>query len=725
MAQRNQKFSATSSKKSNVVSKSTSAKSSSTIDNTANELKEEEGLTEKEQFQICENFIVFWLDSSSKSLNESAISQIRSIVNIIKSFNNINECIKSIVEIKDEKIFLIVSNSLAQQIVPLVQPFVQVDSVYILSDREQINQKLSTAYIKIKGIYTDIEALCNALRKIIRQLNNDLIPISIVPLSSGDNPDQLPTSFMYLQLFKECILTMQSDSKMEIQGFVDHFTSYYKDNNSNIDIIKQLKREYSQHLPIWWYTLPSFLYETLNAALRQFNVQHLMKMGFIIRDLHEQIKKLHSQPSNNKPISLVYRGLYFPTNELENLKKSENGLISFDQFLSTSTEKSVAMSFIPNKADKPDKTRVLFQIEIESFNSSVPFASIHEFSAISSENEILFSISTVCKIGKIKEIEDGLWEVNLTLVDERDPLLARLIEHMRVSLGNGNSWHRLGQLMIKMGQFKQAESIYKDLLEATSISDKTECSFLHNQLGYVFKQMNNLPEALSHYEKSLTIKQSYMSPTDSRLSSIYSNIGGIFKDLNRLDVALKFYQCVLKIDLGMSEPNPLEIAIDYNNIGSVFDEQGKYSEALHSYKEALEIKLDYLPPYHSSLATTYSNIALILRKMGSEAAERHQYESERSNYKEALSHYEKALNVQEKSLPTNHPSLVLTHDNIARLYKMQKNELKAIEHAAKADDIAKVAFGMDDPERKKRQHYLEELERTRSALVRRAGIVRK
>ncbi|CAM4813598.1 unnamed protein product [Rotaria magnacalcarata] len=725
MAQRNQKFSATSSKKSNVVSKSTSAKSSSTIDNTANELKEEDGLKQKEHFQICENFIVFWLDSSSKSLNENTTSQIRSIVNIIKSFNNIDECIKSIIEIKDEKIFLIVSNSLAQQIAPLVQSYIQVDSVYILSDREKINQKLSTTYIKIKGIYTDIEAFCDELKKIIRQLNNDLISISIVPPSSGENPDQLQTSFMYLQLFKECILTMQSDSKMEIQGFVDYFTSYYKGNNRNIDVIERLKREYSQHLPIWWYTLPSFLYETLNAALRNFNIKHLMKMGFIIRDLHEQIKKLHSQPSNNKPISLVYRGQYFPTNELENLKKSETGLISFGQFLSTSTKRSVAMYFIASKLNRTDLTRVLFQIKIESFNSSVPFAPIHKVSEIPSECEILFSISTVCKIGKIKEIEDDLWEVNLTLVDERDPLLARLIEHMRVSLGNGNSWYRLGQLMIKMGQFKHAKSIYKDLLETTSISDKTECSFLHNQLGYVFKQMNNLPEALSHYEKSLTIKQSYMSPTDSRLSSTYSNIGGIFKELNRLDVALQCYQCVLKIDLGMPEPNPLEIAIDYNNIGSVFDEQGKYSEALHSYKEALEIKLDYLPPHHSSLATTYSNIALILRKMGSEAAERHQYESERSNYKEALSHYEKALNIQEKSLPTNHPSLVLTHYNIARLYEMQKNELKAIEHAEKADDIAKVAFGMDHPERKKRQNYLEELEKKRSSLMRRAGIVRK
>ncbi|CAF0878139.1 unnamed protein product [Rotaria sordida] len=698
MAQKNTKFSTTSSKKTNTVSKSTTTKPSPKPANIQIQSTTNNILLEQSQFQVSEKFIIFWLEPNLNNLNEKLISQIRSIVNTIKFFTDIDQCVKTLIEIKDVKVFLIVSNSLAQQIVPVAQQFIQVDSIYIFSNHKSINEQWSEAYIKIKGIFNQIEALCNVLKERVHQLNNDFIPISIVPESSIDNLNSVDPLFMYFQLFKENILTIEYDNEMERQQLVDYCRPRYQETENGTKIFDQFKVEYRQKSPIWWYTVECFLYRMLNNALRTVDIELLIKMGFFIQDLHGQIKQLHSELDSNKIPPIVFRGQGMLNDEFAKLKKvKEGGLLSFNYFLSTSTNRMVAIDFAGSNKNKPHLTCILFQIEMNSSISSIPFAPISHLSAIQSEYEILFSMSTVFRIGEIKKLESWLWEVNLTLTDDNDPLLTRLTDHMRLSLGDGNGWRRLGQLMIKMGEFKKAEEIYNTLLKRISCDDKTECAFLHNQLGYVCKQQGDLAEALSNYTHSLEISQSSMSSNDPRLSSTYSNIGGILKKQGELDRALKYYEHALKIDLAMPEPNPLEIAIDYNNIGSVFDDQKKYPEALKNYKEALEIKRDYLPPHHPSLATTYSNIGLVYRNMDDSST--------------ALLYYQQALEIQKKSLLSNHPSLIVTHGNMAGALESLKRYNEAIEHAQRAVDIAKHAFGPNHAEWQKREKYLEELQR--------------
>ncbi|CAF3622959.1 unnamed protein product [Rotaria sp. Silwood1] len=699
MAQKNSKFSTTSTKKTNTVSKSITSKPSSKPTNIQVQSATKNIVLEQSQLQINENFIVFWLESNLNNLNEKIISQIRSIVNMIEFFTDIDQCINALVEIKDVKVFLIVSSSLAQQIASVVQKFTQVDSIYIFSNFKSINEQWTEAYIKIKGTFNQIEALCKVLKETVHHLNNDLIPISIVTEGSVNNLNELDPAFMYCQLLKENILTMQFNYEMEIEQLVEYCRPRYQETRRETKTFDQFKEEYRQKSPIWWYTEESFLYKMLNSALRTVDIELLIKMGFFIRDLHEQIKQVHSKLGSNKIPPIVFRGQRLSNDDFAKLKKAKDGLIFFNNFLSTSTKREVAIDFAGFNKNIPNTTCILFQIEINSSISSFPFAPISDLSAVKSEDEILFSMSTVFRIGEIKIIENWLWEVNLTLTNDNDPLLTRLTDHMRVSLGDGNGWRRLGQLTIKMGKFKQAEEIYNTLLKTISCDDKAERAFLHNQLGYVYKQQDDLTRAFSHYKHSLEISQSYMPSNDPRLSSTYSNIGGILKRVGELDGALKYYEHALKIDLGMPEPNPLEIATDYNNIGSVLDDQGKYSEARKNYKEALEIKLDYLPPHHPSLATTYNNIGLVCRKMNDSST--------------ALSCHQQALEIQQKSLLSNHPSLIVTHGNIAGILESLKRYNEAIEHAKIAVDIAKEAFGSDHAEYQKRKEYLEKLQKKR------------
>jgi len=70
--------------------------------------------------RIIENFVVVWLDpqvDEFKDDYEKSITQLRRIVNSIKTYNEIDKCLQFLRTIKNERIFVIVSGGLGHQII--------------------------------------------------------------------------------------------------------------------------------------------------------------------------------------------------------------------------------------------------------------------------------------------------------------------------------------------------------------------------------------------------------------------------------------------------------------------------------------------------------------------------------------------------------------------------------------------------------------------------------
>jgi hypothetical protein len=76
----------------------------------------------------------------------------------------------------------------------------------------------------------------------------------------------------------------------------------------------------------------------LNKALRTQDIEIILKMGFFVRDLHRKIQELHIQLNPSRSF-IVYRGQGMLNHEFEKMKQSKECLLSFNTFLSTSTEK--------------------------------------------------------------------------------------------------------------------------------------------------------------------------------------------------------------------------------------------------------------------------------------------------------------------------------------------------------------------------------------------------
>ncbi|CAF4162801.1 unnamed protein product, partial [Adineta steineri] len=443
--------------------------------------------------RVVRNYSLLCLDECMDEANQeyqNILAQLKTNTDNIKVFKQRDECVDFLTDAEEDIMsFLVLENTMARHILPLMNDIPQLHSVYIFSNIKSQHEEWTTKWQKVSGVHTNTEDLCQALKIDIKKCNQDSIAMSFITvneMTSTDNSNQLEPTFMYTQIFKEIILDMEHD-KQAIKQFITYCRQHDCGSAKTID---QFENEYHTRSPIWWYTSPSFIYSMLNYALRSMEGDTIIDMGFFIHDLHQQIQQLHQQQVHSyhgKPF-IVYRGQGLSKTNFEKLQKTNGALLSFNNFLSTSTEQNISLMLIDPRV------------------KSVPFASIKHMSYYNEEEEILFSMHTVFRVGAIKQLDSNkeLYEVELQLTSDDDQQLRLLTDRIREE-ADGIGWERLGKLLLTIGQFDKAEELYHVLLERTS--DEGEKQHYYNQLGSVKHDQGDYEKAIWYHEQGLEIKQ--------------------------------------------------------------------------------------------------------------------------------------------------------------------------------------------------------------------------
>lgn len=620
--------------------------------------------------RIVENLFLIWLvshgDESKKDFHDS-ISQLRWIVNTIEIFNDIDQCIDFLTENKFEKSFMIIPANLSRHIVPLIHCTPQLDSIYVFAEENSICKEWFNEWSKVKGVFTEIAHICQSLEQAVRQCDRNSISLSILPPTSAvyENSYELDQSFMYTQLLKEVLLEFEFSDR-SINVLATHCRDLYRDNKLQLRRIDEFEREYCLKPPILWYTYASFIYTVLNRSLRTQEIDTLIPMGVFIRDLHRNIEELHSQQSNGTQLQpfTVYRGQGVSNIDFEMIKKNQGGLLSFNNFLSTSIDRDVSFAFADSNRSNPDLTGVLFQMAIDPTISSIPFAALNAVSHFTTENEILFSTHTVFRIDEIKNMDESnrLWQVELTITRDHDEQLGALTARMREDISSESRPHQLAQLLIKLGEFDKAKQLYEALLHLAP--DEIQKAVLYYHIGLINHLQGNYLEAIALHEKSLEIEERALSETHPFLAGSYNSIGAVYDDMGDYKKAISFLKKALEIYQKISPQNHLDLARSYNNLGAVFDKMGQYSEALSYFEKALEIRQKILPQNHPDIAQLYNNIGGLYYNIG--------------DYSKALISHQAAIEINEKVLPPNHPLLATSYNNIGGVYYEMKEYKKAL-----------------------------------------------
>ncbi|CAF3417602.1 unnamed protein product [Rotaria sp. Silwood1] len=650
--------------------------------------------TMRRRRRMVENYLVIWVDGNIDKTNEDCqniFMQLRDVVNEVELCATEEQCIQHLNENKEKTAFVISSGALGQNLVPDIHGMPQLDAIYIFCGNKQRHESWAKNWAKIKGVHTSIKRICQGLQMTVKKCNQDNISVSIISVNEGgsnENLNQLEPTFVYSQIFKEILLGMEHNQQA-IKELVTFCKEEYRGNTKETHIIEEFQRTYQPSKAIWWYTRECFTYKMLNQALRTLDGDIMIRMGFFIYDVHRQIESLH-----NKSASLyhgktfqVYRGQGLSTAEFEKLWKNKGGLISFNNFLSTSKNRNLSLDFTKDALETIGMTGILFQITVNPTVSSTAFASIREVSYYHEEDEILFSMHTVFRIGDIRQLKNNssLYQVDLKLTSDDDEQLHRLTDRIRQETTGEIGWKRLGLMLLKVGQFNKAEEFYATLLERTS--DDNDKVHIYGKLGSVKKGQGQYQEAISFYEKSIAIYRKARPEDHSLLGDIYNNIGQAHYYMNDYSKTLEFYKKALKARENALPPNHPDLATSYNEIGSVYNTMKNYSKALEFYEKAQKIYEKTLPQNHPWLANSYGCIGSIYYNMG--------------DYSKALEFLDKALKIKEKALPPDYSNLATSYNNIGLVYSDMADYIKALSFLEKALTIRQKTFPPTHPDIKK------------------------
>ncbi|CAF1357733.1 unnamed protein product [Adineta steineri] len=241
-------------------------------------------------------------------------------------------------------------------------------------------------------------------------------------------------SFLAFQLLVDMMLRLDQN-EFARNELLQVCRDSYADDPIELKKIDKFEQTYDPRDAIKWYTTDCFLYRLINRSLRTESIDHIFKLRYFIHDLHNQLAQIQKEflrllPSNQIILQL-YRGLRMQLHELHDLERNEGNLVSTDTFLSTTSDYEAALSFSGDGNVEDNYVSVIYEITVDTrLTHWIPFAKIDYHSIFKDEDEVLFSMGAVFRVGQAKQLKDRLWMIELTLTSTKDEYWNVLTNHL-------------------------------------------------------------------------------------------------------------------------------------------------------------------------------------------------------------------------------------------------------------------------------------------------------
>ncbi|CAF0948621.1 unnamed protein product [Adineta steineri] len=477
-------------------------------------------------------------------------------------------------------------------------------------------------------------------------------------------------AFMYSQLLRDIFCEM--DTPLEIM--IDFCREKYYHDKIYLKFINELKDLYFKQSPIHWYTQDGFLYKILNDSLRTLDIKNLIHLRRYIKDLHMELLSLHKMSSNVEWPKL-FRGVHMPASQFNILMQNQGCLLSFNQFLSTTYNRDLAMFYAGSSNVEDNSIAVVFEIIVSHGSFKTTFANIENLSNFGSgEEEVLFSMGSVFRIETIEKLNNdvGTFIIRLHLTDDNDIYLTQVTEQFRLEMLNIPPYQKLIHLLYRMGEYQQAEQIalfyMKPLTEGPAAS-LFNCSMVSWMTG---DRDNSNKMCI----EGLELERRTLSSNDPKLIQTYRNLAYIYSMKGCMRKALEYYLEYVKI-----ERDSPSLASGYGSIGRIYEMKEDFINACIYYKQALKLRSKCLPETHPEIAVSYLRLGVVSYKL--------------DYYSDALIFLKKSLNIQQSSLPEYHHQIADTHHWIGSALGLQGNMHEAINHFEKAIAIGSKTLGIE------------------------------
>ncbi|CAF3099556.1 unnamed protein product [Rotaria socialis] len=117
---------------------------------------------------IAQKYLVIWFDDNVDETSDdynNTQAQLRSIVNEVIICKEPVHCLQCLDEVYDEKVFIISSDALGQDIVQQIHDMPKVDTIYIFRQDNATDEEWTKNWAKIEGVLTSTQSICESLKK--------------------------------------------------------------------------------------------------------------------------------------------------------------------------------------------------------------------------------------------------------------------------------------------------------------------------------------------------------------------------------------------------------------------------------------------------------------------------------------------------------------------------------------------------------------------------------
>ena len=644
---------------------------------------------------FLEDFIIVWLHPSA-SLNPAKIQKIQTkfqgVLKDVVLCTDPDQCQRFMDDVKDEKIFLVVSEPMMNDFVPEEQNASKIEATYYLraeegkdddeeeneeqagEENDEINEQDDEPSNERHGgtapssTPLSSTAVCSQLKKAVKNGVHNLMKPQVI------KNEKERIRFMYNQLFRDIILDTKEEND---DGFISFCEKNYEKEEIDSDNSHDLRSTYSKAKAIYWYTIDGCLYRMVNKALRTYECEMLYELRPFIRHVHERIVAKQPKQADWQGMKL-YRGQVMDPTDFKDMRENIGGFTFFPNFLSTSSNPKRAMHFIRISCQDSaniGKVKVLFKIIVKNKIHS-PFADIMDESAYKKEKEWLFSLGSVFCIGDIKESDHHrIQHVTLTSIEYNDEELTTLKEHYRKLVTDENVYLSFGRLLYQMAEWEKSKKTYTKGREKEKDPYRREA--IQNNLELIELKSEKNPKALLGYGEFLSIK-SDGDPSHRHRAVTYNNIATVYYKDKKLDSAAKNLRLAIQTYNDQPNGDLSFIGTVYNNMACILNSDGKHEQALVNNEKCLGIRQVLLPETHPDLAIAYNSIAITYRYLWLSSESKGYSAKAKEHAEKALEYAKKAVEIDKISVPPEHPQVKIHEINHKYLIKEARKAFRLI-----------------------------------------------
>ncbi|CAF4992215.1 unnamed protein product [Rotaria sp. Silwood1] len=371
-----------------------------------------------------------------------------------------------------------------------------------IEDLSKYEQWATEKWPKVRGVFTDIDSICDSLRQAARECDDDDMKIT----------GQIEPSFMYSMLFKEIVLEIHFDLEKEIPALAEYARQVYKDKPEQLPIIDEFVQQYNGNInnsPVRWYTAECFTYKMLNKALGRLDVATLLKTGFFMRDLHRNIEELHKKQINDNDApfpKIVFRGEAMTQEDFDS--KVQQALPPNHSLLATSYNNIGGVyTNMGNYSKALEFYEKAHKIKEKALPSNHP-------DLANSYNNIGQMYNNMGDYSKALEFYEKALEIGEKALPPNHPDLAY-------------SYNNIAEVYYQMGDYSKALEFYEKALS----SNHPSLAYSYNNIGMAYSGKGDYSKALSFLENALAIRQKSLPSTHPLIQETKDNIDYVKKKM--------------------------------------------------------------------------------------------------------------------------------------------------------------------------------------------------